>query len=134
MRIHFQSGDKTVARVCEPGPADDEMVPIPFYGNKGYPNCLGPPIWTRSAGSSGGRTCRNYGIMMVKQGTVGRTEKRPLRQIRTEPEPGKKAQGHTGGCTIHYPGLPPHDLFMEPGVFRVDAFKEGIFWGRHPIR
>ncbi len=66
---------------------------MPVYGNKGYSNNLGPRTWKRSTGSIGGRRCRKYGIIMVKQGTVGRTEKRAVRQIRTEPEPGKKGSG-----------------------------------------
>jgi hypothetical protein len=33
MRIHFQSGDKTVARVSEQGPADDEYR-YRFMGTK----------------------------------------------------------------------------------------------------
>lgn len=82
-------------RIREPGPADDEMVAMRVYGDKGYPNCLGPRSWNRSAGSGGGRRCRNYGIMMVKRGTVGRTEKRALRQIRSEAEPGKKAEARS---------------------------------------
>ncbi len=36
MRIHFQPGDKSVAGVCEPGPADDEMVSMQVYGDKRY--------------------------------------------------------------------------------------------------
>lgn len=116
-----------MARVCEPGPADDEIVPMPVYGDKRYPNYLEPRTWTRSAGSGGGWRCRNYGIMMVKRGTVGRTEQRPLRQIRTEPEPGEKARFKARDFIIHYPGLPPHDLFTEPGAFRVDACKGRIF-------
>lgn len=37
MQIHFQPGDKSVAGVCEPGFADDEMVSMPFYRDKRYP-------------------------------------------------------------------------------------------------
>ena len=84
MRIHFQPGDKSVAGVCEPGPADDEMVSMPVYGDKRYPGyrCEHVPGTVDSC-----RWWKNYGIMMVRQGTVRPTEKSALRQIRAEPEP-----------------------------------------------
>lgn len=83
MRIHFQPGDKSVAGVCEPGPAADEMVSNPVYGDKGYPGYR----YDHIPGTVGGcRRCRIYGIIMVRLGTVRRTEMSALRQIRAELE------------------------------------------------